>query len=91
MLIGASGYGDDEPFDSGSVVCRHVGSVCSHPRLDGYLQAFASPGMVKKINAAWFAHRERGRFSGIFGSSSILAASVSLILARTAGWVTILG
>jgi OPA family glycerol-3-phosphate transporter-like MFS transporter len=34
--------------------------------LDGYLQAFGAPGMVK-INAAWFARRERGRFSGIFG------------------------
>jgi OPA family glycerol-3-phosphate transporter-like MFS transporter len=34
--------------------------------VDGYLQAFGAPGMVK-INAAWFKHRERGRFSGIFG------------------------
>jgi OPA family glycerol-3-phosphate transporter-like MFS transporter len=34
--------------------------------VDGYLQAFGAPGMVK-INAAWFAHRERGRFSGVFG------------------------
>lgn len=34
--------------------------------LDGYLQAFGAPGMVK-INAAWFGRRERGRFSGIFG------------------------
>jgi OPA family glycerol-3-phosphate transporter-like MFS transporter len=34
--------------------------------MDGYLQAFGAPGMVK-INAAWFNHRERGRFSGIFG------------------------
>jgi OPA family glycerol-3-phosphate transporter-like MFS transporter len=34
--------------------------------VDGYLQAFGAPGMVK-INAAWFGHRERGRFSGIFG------------------------
>jgi sugar phosphate permease len=34
--------------------------------VDGYLQAFGAPGMVK-INTAWFAHRERGRFSGIFG------------------------
>src|SRR6266567_1599028 len=35
--------------------------------IDGYLQAFGAPGMVK-INAAWFRQRERGRFSGIFGS-----------------------
>jgi MFS transporter, OPA family, glycerol-3-phosphate transporter len=34
--------------------------------IDGYLQAFGAPGMVK-INAAWFGHRERGRFAGIFG------------------------
>src|SRR5712672_2027415 len=34
--------------------------------IDGYLQAFGAPGMVK-INAAWFGPRERGRFSGIFG------------------------
>lgn len=34
--------------------------------VDGYLQSFGAPGMVK-INAAWFGHRERGRFSGIFG------------------------
>src|SRR5439155_12863691 len=34
--------------------------------LDGYLQAFGSPGMVK-INTSWFQRRERGRFAGIFG------------------------
>src|SRR6202000_237200 len=34
--------------------------------IDGYFQSFGAPGMVK-INAAWFAHRERGRFSGVFG------------------------
>jgi MFS transporter, OPA family, glycerol-3-phosphate transporter len=34
--------------------------------IDGYLQAFGAPGMMK-INAAWFNRRERGRFSGIFG------------------------
>lgn len=34
--------------------------------IDGYLQAFGAPGMVK-INAAWFERRERGRFAGIFG------------------------
>jgi sugar phosphate permease len=34
--------------------------------IDGYLQAFGAPGMTK-IKAAWFAHRERGGFSGIFG------------------------
>lgn len=34
--------------------------------IDGYIQAFGAPGMVK-INAAWFARAERGRFAGIFG------------------------
>lgn len=34
--------------------------------IDGYVQAFGSPGMVK-INTAWFGQTERGRFAGIFG------------------------
>lgn len=34
--------------------------------INGYLQAFGAPGMVK-INAAWFARQERGTFAGIFG------------------------
>jgi OPA family glycerol-3-phosphate transporter-like MFS transporter len=34
--------------------------------MDGYMQSFGAPGMIK-INTAWFAHRERGRFAGIFG------------------------
>jgi len=34
--------------------------------IDGYLQSFGSPGMVK-INTAWFGQLERGRFAGIFG------------------------
>jgi len=34
--------------------------------LDGYVQAFGAPGMVK-INTAWFRRRERGTFAGIFG------------------------
>ena len=34
--------------------------------IDGYMQAFGAPGMVK-INTAWFGRRERGRFAGIFG------------------------
>ncbi|MGE5085751.1 MAG: MFS transporter [Bacillota bacterium] len=34
--------------------------------LNGYLQAWGAPGMVK-INAAWFRRQERGTFSGIFG------------------------
>ncbi len=34
--------------------------------LNGYLQSFGAPGMVK-INAAWFHRTERGTFAGIFG------------------------
>jgi len=34
--------------------------------VNGYLQSFGAPGMVK-INAAWFARQERGVFAGIFG------------------------
>ena len=34
--------------------------------IDGYVQAFGAPGMIK-INAAWFRPMERGRFAGIFG------------------------
>jgi OPA family glycerol-3-phosphate transporter-like MFS transporter len=34
--------------------------------LNGYMQSFGAPGMVK-INAAWFTRQERGTFSGIFG------------------------
>ena len=34
--------------------------------INGWFQSFGAPGMVK-INAAWFARRERGTFAGIFG------------------------
>src|SRR5437667_2669068 len=34
--------------------------------IDGYVQAFGAPGMVK-INTAWFRHTERGGFAGVFG------------------------
>lgn len=34
--------------------------------VDGYIQAFGSPGMVK-INTSWFKRRERGKFAGVFG------------------------
>src|SRR5438132_9603275 len=34
--------------------------------IDGYMQAFGAPGMVK-INTTWFRHTERGGFAGIFG------------------------
>jgi OPA family glycerol-3-phosphate transporter-like MFS transporter len=34
--------------------------------VNGYLQAFGAPGMIK-INTAWFSKTERGKFAGIFG------------------------
>src|SRR5262249_45162847 len=34
--------------------------------INGYLQAFGSPGFIK-INSAWFSEKERGTFAGIFG------------------------
>ena len=34
--------------------------------LNGYVQAFGAPGMVK-INGAWFARQERGTFAGVYG------------------------
>ncbi len=34
--------------------------------LNGYMQSFGTPGMVK-MNAAWFRRSERGTFTGIFG------------------------
>lgn len=33
---------------------------------DGYAQAFGAPGFIK-VNTAWFARSERGRFAGVFG------------------------
>jgi len=41
--------------------------------VDGYVQAFGSPGMVK-INTAWFRKQERGTFAGIFGGMIQLGA-----------------
>jgi len=41
--------------------------------VDGYMQAFGAPGMVK-INTAWFRRRERGAFAGIFGGMIQLGA-----------------
>jgi MFS transporter, OPA family, glycerol-3-phosphate transporter len=41
--------------------------------VDGYMQSFGAPGMVK-INTAWFRRRERGLFAGIFGGMIQLGA-----------------
>ena len=48
--------------------------------IDGYLQAFGAPGMVK-INASWFARPERGGFAGIFGLMINLGRFINNILA----------
>ena len=54
------------PFAGGAVFMSLLSLFVVIRGMDGYLQAFGAPGMVK-INTAWFNHRERGRFSGIFG------------------------
>ena len=41
--------------------------------VDGYLQAFGAPGMIK-TNVAWFRRRERGLFAGIYGGMIQLGA-----------------
>lgn len=56
--------------------------------IDGYLQSFGAPGMIK-MNTAWFHRKERGRFAGIFGFMINLGrfAANSLIPAILAGTV----
>ena len=56
--------------------------------IDGYLQSFGAPGMIK-MNTAWFHRKERGRFAGIFGFMINLGrfAANSLIPAILAGMV----
>lgn len=66
MLIGAAGTITMNLAFGAASFAGMLGLFVAIRGLDGYLQAFGAPGMVK-INTAWFAHRERGRFSGIFG------------------------
>ena len=66
MLIGAAGTVLMNLLFGAASFAGMLGLFVAIRGVDGYLQAFGAPGMVK-INAAWFAHRERGRFSGIFG------------------------
>lgn len=49
--------------------------------IDGYVQAFGSPGFIK-INTAWFKRKERGSFSGIFGFMINLGAIGAGTLAK---------
>ena len=57
VLFGVSSYAG-----SGSVLILFV----LIRGADGYSQAFGSPGMIK-VNTAWFARSERGRFAGVYG------------------------
>ncbi len=66
MLIGAAGTIVMNLLFGAASFAGMLGLFIAVRGVDGYLQAFGAPGMVK-INTAWFAHRERGRFSGIFG------------------------
>ncbi len=66
MLIGAGGTIVMNVMFGAASFWGVLGLFVAIRGIDGYLQAFGAPGMVK-INAAWFRHRERGRFSGIFG------------------------
>src|SRR5215468_5574724 len=66
MLIGAAGTIVMNLLFGAASFAGMLGLFVAIRGLDGYLQAFGAPGMVK-INAAWFARLERGRFSGIFG------------------------
>src|SRR5436190_10246741 len=66
MLIGAAGTIVMNILFGAASFLGMLGLFIAIRGVDGYLQAFGAPGMVK-INAAWFGPRERGRFSGIFG------------------------
>jgi OPA family glycerol-3-phosphate transporter-like MFS transporter len=66
MLIGAAGTIVLNLVFGAASFAGVLGVFIAIRGIDGYLQAFGAPGMVK-MNAAWFNHRERGRFSGIFG------------------------
>ena len=66
MLIGAAGTIVMNILFGAASFAGMLGLFIAIRGVDGYLQAFGAPGMVK-INTAWFRHRERGRFSGIFG------------------------
>jgi OPA family glycerol-3-phosphate transporter-like MFS transporter len=66
MLIGAAGTIVMNILFGAASFVGTLGLFVAIRGVDGYLQAFGAPGMVK-INAAWFSRRERGKFSGIFG------------------------
>src|SRR2546430_6010106 len=62
MLIGAAGTVVMNILFAAASFAAMLGLFVAIRGVDGYLHAFGAPGMGK-INAAWFRHRERGRFS----------------------------
>src|SRR5580704_7196142 len=66
MLIGAAGTVTMNILFGAASFWGLLGLFVVIRGIDGYMQSFGAPGMVK-INAAWFGQRERGRFAGIFG------------------------
>lgn len=66
MLIGAAGTIVMNTLFGVASFWGMLGLFVAIRGIDGYMQSFGAPGMVK-MNAAWFRHRERGRFSGVFG------------------------
>lgn len=66
MLIGAAGTIVMNVLFGAASFAGLLGLFVAIWGLNGYVQSFGAPGMVK-INAAWFARRERGTFAGIFG------------------------
>ena len=66
MLIGAAGTVVMNILFGVASFWGNLGLFITVRGIDSYFQAFGAPGMIK-INAAWFAHTERGRFAGIFG------------------------
>src|SRR4051794_24756084 len=66
MLIGAAGTVVMNVLFGAASFWGMLGLFVAIRGVDGYLQAFGAPGMIK-INTAWFRRTERGRFAGIFG------------------------
>jgi OPA family glycerol-3-phosphate transporter-like MFS transporter len=66
MLIGAAGTITMNVLFGVASFWGLFGLFVAIRGMDGYMQSFGAPGMVK-MNAAWFRRNERGRFAGIFG------------------------
>ncbi len=66
LLIGAFGTIVINLIFGFSSLVSHFFAFALLALLNGYLQSFGAPGLIK-INAAWFRRNERGSFSGIFG------------------------